>query len=223
MRLTVHEFLTLDGVMQGPGGPTEDPSGGFDRGGWIVPYSDDPDFNAIVTSWFDRAGHLLLGRTTYSLMAPYWPQITDPDNPVAAALNTLPKHVVSTSLTEAPWGPSEIIGDDVVERIRTLKELSVPGPGGTPGGGELQVHGSHGLARFLHDAGLVDEYRLLTFPVVVGGGKRLFDEGAAPAGFEVVRTRTTSRGAVYQELAVSALPAAGEFEVGKDGREAVRG
>lgn len=190
MRLSVNVFLTADGVMQGPGGVDEDPSGGFDRGGWVVPYIDE-DFGAIVDSWFARADAILLGRTTYDMMHPYWRQITDPDNLVASKLNRLPKYVASSTLTDPVWENTTVIADEVVEAVTQLKAT---------GDGELQVHGSCGLARMLQEAGLVDEYRLLVFPVLVGIGKRLFSETAPPSGLNLVDSSVTRAGAVYSVL-----------------------
>ncbi len=209
MRLSVNAFLTADGVMQGPGGVDEDPSGGFDRGGWLVPYADE-DFGAIVNGWFARANAILLGRTTYDMMHPYWRQVTDPDNVVAAKLNGLPKYVVSTTLTDPVWEHTTVISTDVVEAVARLKDS---------GEGELQVHGSCGLAKTLQEAGLVDEYRLLVFPVLVGAGKRLFSEGAPASGLSLVDSSVTGAGAVYSAFTP------GPFSVGRvgveDGRESV--
>ena len=201
MELTVHEFLTTDGVMQGPGGADEDTSGGFTHGGWIVPFADE-DFGAIVTGWFGRAEAILLGRTTYSMMYPYWSQVTDPDNLVAAKLNGLPKYVASSTLRDPAWHNTAELSGDVIAQVKQLKQRP---------GGELQVHGSCGLARSLHRAGLVDEYRLLVAPVTVGAGKRLFTEDAPAMGYTLADSRTTSRGAVYCAL----RPA--QFEVGTVG------
>jgi dihydrofolate reductase len=207
MRLSVNTFLTADGVMQGPGGFDEDPSAGFDRGGWLVPYVD-ADFGAIVDGWFARADAILLGRTTYDMMHPYWRQVTDSENLVAAKLNGLPKYVVSTTLTDPVWEHTTVISTDVVDSIARLKDS---------GEGELQVHGSCGLAKTLQDAGLVDEYRLLVFPVLVGAGKRLFSEGAPASGLTLVDSSVTEAGAVYSAF----TPA--PFSVGRvgveDGRE----
>jgi dihydrofolate reductase len=178
MLLSINTFVSLDGVMQGPGAPEEDPSNGFDRGGWVVPFVDE--LGGIVDDdWFANADAILLGRTTYQLMHPYWSQVTDSDDPVAAALNGLPKYVVSTTLTPetATWDRTEVIAEDVVDRIAELKQAS---------GRELQVHGSWQLAQTLHSAGLIDIYRLLVFPVVIGAGKRLFDDSSRPVSFEVV-------------------------------------
>jgi dihydrofolate reductase len=201
MKLTIHEFLTIDGVMQGPGGAEEDTSGGFERGGWLVPHVDR-DFGEIVTSWFERTEAILLGRTTFMLMRGYWPQVTDPDNLVAAALNGLPKYLVSSTVTEPDWGDTTVLSGDPVEEVRALKERE---------GGELQVHGSWQLASTLHVAGLVDEYRLLRFPVTVGAGKRLFTEDAPAQGFELLESRTTSAGVVYTRLEPTDF-ASGEVE-----------
>jgi dihydrofolate reductase len=212
VRLTVHTFLTLDGVMQSPGEAEEDPTSDFTRGGWLVPYADQK-MGDIVEGWFARCEAVLLGRTTYTLMEPYWSQVTDPDNGTATALNQGKKYVVSTTMTDAPWGDSTVIGQDgdVIAAITELKNH--------PGDGELQIHGSAQLAQTLHRAGLIDEYRLLTFPVTVGSGKRLFEADAPPLGFTVVDSAVTSTGAVY----VAAVPQAittGTFAV-VDGKEAV--
>jgi dihydrofolate reductase len=178
MMLSVNTFVSLDGVMQGPGAPEEDPSNGFERGGWVVPFVDYLG-GVVDDDWFAHADAILLGRTTYQLMYPYWSQVTDADNPVAVALNGLPKYVVSTTLTPqtATWANTEVIADEVVERVTELKKAS---------GRELQVHGSWQLAQTLHSAGLVDIYRLLVFPIVVGAGKRLFDDSSKPVSFEVL-------------------------------------
>jgi dihydrofolate reductase len=190
MKLSVNEFLSLDGVMQGPGGPDEDRSGGFERGGWVIPLFDEQT-GEIVSSWFDRGSAILLGRTTYDLMSGYWSQVTDPENEVAMALNERPKYVASRTLSEPTWHNTTVLSDDAVSAVAALKKQP---------GRELQVHGSCGLARQLHRAGLVDVYRLITFPVCVGQGKRLFEPDDPSYGFDVVTSRTTSTGAMYVEL-----------------------
>jgi dihydrofolate reductase len=121
MKLTLHAFLSVDGVMQGPGGFEEDRSGGFDRGGWLVPYADQ-DMGEIVTGWFAEADAILLGRTTYDMMSAFWSQVTDPDDAVAAALNTKPKYVASTTLRNPSWANTSVLVGDVLARVRRLKE-----------------------------------------------------------------------------------------------------
>jgi dihydrofolate reductase len=186
MKITVNAFLSLDGVMQGPGGKTEDESNGFERGGWLVPYAVDEEFGAIVTGWFEKCDALLLGRNTYKMMYDYWSKMTG-DDPVTQTLNHGRKHIVSGTLTDetATWDNSTVVSDGL-DGVRRLKEQ---------GDGELQVHGSWQLAHSLHNAGLVDEYRLLIFPTVVADGKRLFDDGSVPSGFKVVDRATTPAGA----------------------------
>jgi dihydrofolate reductase len=207
MKLTVHTFVTLDGVMQGPGGRDEDRSNGFEHGGWLVPYVDD-DFGRIVTEWFGHADEILLGRSTYDMMRSFWTEVDDPADPVATALNGLPKNVVSRTLTDASWHNSKVIAGDVVDSVTGLKARA---------GRELQVHGSWQLVRTLHDAGLVDEYRLLLFPVVLGSGKRLFADGAATTGFTLVDSEVTSTGVTHQVLRPTAF-GTGEIVV-EEGRE----
>lgn len=210
MKLTLNEFVTLDGVMQGPGAAEEDVSDGFAQGGWLVPFADE-EFGEIVGGWFSQAEAILLGRTTYELMFPYWSQVTDPDNPAGVALNALPKHVVTSDPDELTWQNSERIdGSELIEAVTALKDRP---------GGELQVHGSAQLAATLHEAGLVDVYRLLQFPVSVGAGKRLFTDEAPPTGFAVAASRTTAAGVSYLELTPAPFTS-GTVEVA-DGREVV--
>jgi len=165
----------------------------------------------IAESWFARTEAILLGRNTYEAMRAYWSQVTDPANGAATKLNHGRKYVVSNTLIRANWGDTTILRGDVIGQIADLKK---------GGRGELQVHGSARLAQALHAAGLIDEYRLLVFPVTVGTGKRLFTHDAPPRGYNLLESRSTRAGAVYQVLTPKVCEAGG-LRV-QDGREAVR-
>jgi len=199
MRLTLTTFLTIDGVMQAPGGPTDDGTDGFELGGWLIPFAD-VDMGAYAAEWFAEADAFLLGRKTYEIMRSHWPDVIDPNDIVARKLNTAPKHVVSRALRSPSWPNTHIVTGDLKPAIEALK--SAPG-------GELQVHGSRELARSLHDLGLIDEYRLWTFPVVLGSGERLFEKGSRPTAFELIETKTTSTGISIQSLVPRAAPTFG--------------
>ena len=186
MRLTLHTFLTLDGVLQAPGGPGEDDSGGFTHGGWSFPYDDD-DFGVAMNGWFEHADAFLLGRKTYEIFAAFWPQAADENDPVANKLNVLPKHVASTTLTSVDWQNSSLLSGDVVSAVAQLKEQP---------GDELQVHGSGDLAHTLIAHDLVDEYRLFFYPVHLGSGKKLFADGLKAAALRLVSSSTTSTGVI---------------------------
>ncbi len=186
MRLTVTEFMTIDGVVQAPGGPEEDRRGGFDLGGWAVPFADG-EVDDFVDGVFDEADAFLLGRGTYESWASYWPAQGDRSRP-STALNTRPKHVASTTLTETSWAGSSLLAGDLDEAVRGLKAKP---------GRELQVHGSCGLVQSLARLDLVDGYRLIVVPVVAGSGRRLFEPGSAPVAFGL-ESRTTSRGVALQ-------------------------
>ena len=183
--LTITTFLSLDGVMQAPGGPTEDPSGNFPHGGWLVPHAD-ADMGKIMTDIFSKADAFLLGRTTCDIFAAYWPRITDPADLIASKLNSLPKYVASRSRSVFPWHNTTGVRD-VEKAVVELKQRFAR---------EVQVHGSAGLAQTLIEKDLVDEYRLLTFPVVLGTGKRLFGTGTVPRTLKLVRSSTTSTGVI---------------------------
>lgn len=186
MRLTLHTFLTLDGVMQAPGGPDEDTEGGFAHGGWSFPYGDE-DFGTAIAGWFAQASAFLLGRKTYQIFRGYWPNVTDPGDPVASKLNTLPKFVASTTLTSVDWHNSTLLGGDAATEVAKLKKRP---------GNELQVHGSGALAQTLIDHDLIDEYRLLSFPVHLGPGKKLFRDGTKAAALRLTGIRATSTGVI---------------------------
>lgn len=185
-KIVVSEFLTLDGVMQGPGSPDEDRSGGFDQGGWQIPFFDDIQMKA-VSEGIAATDAYLLGRRTYDIFAAFWPNQPD-DDPFAETLNGKRKHVVSTTLAEPlEWRNSTLISGDVAAKVAKLKSQE---------GKNISVLGSGKLVQTLAKHGLVDEYWLMICPVVLGNGKRLFEDGFTPAGFELVDSTATSNGAV---------------------------
>lgn len=195
--LVVNTFMTLDGVMQAPGGPDEDPTGGFEHGGWSVNYWDDlmgQQMGATMSNPFA----LLLGRRTYEIFAAHWPHVAD--DPAADALNGATKYVASRTLDEVEWANSILLSNDVVEDVRKLKDGTGP---------EIQVHGSSDLLQTLIEHDLVDRYRLWTFPLVLGTGKRLFGDGTIPAGLRLRDTTTSSTGVV-----IATYEPAGEIDYG---------
>jgi dihydrofolate reductase len=194
-------FVTLDGVYQAPGGPEEDPRDGFEQGGWSFPYGDE-DFGRFVSEVFDRAGAFLLGRHTYDIFASYWPRMTDPADPIASRLNALPKYVASETLTDPGWAGTTVLGGDLAKEVTAVKERT---------DGELQLHGSGALLRSLLDLGLVDTLHLLTFPVVLGAGFRLFTEGAVPTAFRHTAGRVTGAGVSIQSYDLAGRPTYGSF------------
>ncbi len=193
MELTVQTFLTLDGVMQAPGGPDEDPSDGFSHGGWSASFGD-PAVGEFVTDLNSHASAFLLGRRTFDIFRGHWPDHTDPSDPIATAINTLPKHVVSNSLGEADatWrgehpDTAQLVTGDVVTAVQALKDEP---------GDELQIWGSGRLLQTLLRHGLVDRFRLMTYPLVLGSGRRLFEEGILPTTMRAVELTTTDLGTV---------------------------
>lgn len=194
-------FVSLDGVYQAPGGPEEDTSGGFGQGGWTFPYADG-DFGGFVDQSFRRAGAFLLGRHTYDIFAGYWPKVTDPENPVAAKLNTLPKYVVSATVENPEWAGTTVLSGDLGKEVRELKEQTE---------GEVQIHGSGALVRSLVNLGLIDTLHLMTFPVVLGEGRRLFVEGAVPTRFRRAGGTVTGKGVSIQSYDLDGRPEYGSF------------
>ncbi|HEX2296342.1 MAG TPA: dihydrofolate reductase family protein [Actinomycetota bacterium] len=188
MKLTTVTHVSVDGVMQGLGGADEDRRGGFERGGWALPLFDE-EGASLVNEIFRRADAFLFGRWTYEVFARYWGAITDPANPIAAALNARPKYVASTTLTEARWANTTVLSGDVAAAVAELKAKP---------GGELQVHGSGTLVRCLFDNRLVDEIVLLTYPVVIGQGARLFPETGPDVALDLVESRATPKGVTLQ-------------------------
>jgi dihydrofolate reductase len=183
-KLVVNTFLTLDGVMQAPGGPEEDPTEDFAHGGWSVNYWDELMGQKMDESMGPgKQFELLLGRKTYEIFAAHWPHARD--QPGAAELNAATKHVASRTLDKVEWENSKLLEGDLPEAVAKLKEEDGP---------EIQVHGSSDLIQSLLEHDLVDEFRLLIFPIVLGSGKRLFGEGTIPAAFKVTDSKTATTG-----------------------------
>lgn len=202
MKLSVTEFVTLDGVGQGPGSPDEDTSDGFTRGGWLVPHMDSA-FVRRASDWLDLADGLLLGRRTYEAFARDWPRVTDPADPFAERMNTLPKYVVSNTLAEGTWGPATVLKGDAVEAVAGLKARP---------GREVQVHGSGRLADALLEAGLVDTLRLVVAPTVLRAGRRLLSGSGSPAGLRLVKHEATANGLLLLEYEVAGRALRAEYE-----------
>jgi dihydrofolate reductase len=189
MKLTTITHVSVDGVMQGLGGPDEDRRDGFERGGWAPPLFAD-EATTFLNEVFQRADGFLFGRRTYEIFAGYWGVMPDPDNnPIAGPLNSRPKYVASTTLTDPQWADTTVLSEDVAAAIGELKAKP---------GGELQVHGSGKLVRWLLDKQLVDEITLLTYPVVIGQGTRLFPATGPDIALELVDSRATPSGVTIQ-------------------------
>lgn len=184
MLLTVTQFMTLDGVVQSPATPDEDTRDGFDLGGWLPPHFD-ADVADAVSGVFDVADAFLLGRRTYDEMAAYWPSQSPAEGRDRVELNELPKFVATSRDGALTWAGSQRLSGDLVQSVSELKRRP---------GRELQVHGSASLVRSLAEADLVDVYRLVVVPVVLGRGRRLFD-GAPPHSLRLTATRTSGSGA----------------------------
>ena len=195
-KIIVLSMITLDGVMQAPGGPTEDTSGDFEYGGWTVPYVDD-FLGQVMSEQMGRPFDLLLGRRTYEIFASYWPHQT---NPVASAFNKATKYVASTTATKYDWEKTVILKDNVGDQIKKLKEEDGP---------QLQVHGSGNFIQTLLQNDLVDEFWLKIFPITLGQGKRLFDTGTIPAAFTVNESKISPSGVI-----IASFKRAGEVETG---------
>jgi dihydrofolate reductase len=201
-KLIVTAFVTMDGVMQAPGGRSEDVDEGFEHGGWQVPYVDD-DLMGIVMGLFERtADHLLLGRRTYEIFAAHWPRVTDENDPIAVKLNAMPKYVASRTRDNLEWHNSHLLKGEAAQSVAQLKEQL---------DGVIMTQGSSNLIRTLQHHDLVDEYRLLVNPVILGTGKRLFGEGAAPAAWSLTESRATSAGVQYCGYERAGKPEYGSF------------
>jgi dihydrofolate reductase len=189
MKLTTTTMVTVDGVMQGLGAPDEDRRGGFERGGWVTPLFDNQAM-AFLNQVYQRADAFLFGRRTYEIFAGSWGTWPDPgDHPIWTALNTKPKYLASTTLTDPKWSDTTVLADDLATAIAELKAKP---------GGELQVHGSGNLIRWLFDNQLVDELTLLVCPVVLGQGRRLFPATGPDIALELVESRSTPKGVTIQ-------------------------
>jgi dihydrofolate reductase len=199
-KLVAGTFVSLDGVMQAPGGPDEDREGGFAHGGWTYPYWGDPAMDQFIDEQTVRAEAVLLGRKTYQIFAAHWPKVTDPKDTIAVKLNSMRKYVASRTLKSVDWNNSRLLGDDVPGAVRRLKAETQ---------GELQVTGSGKLLQTLIANDLVDEFHLWQFPVVLGTGKRLFGEGTLPGALRLIDSTRFSTGVVVNRYA-----RAGELKVG---------
>ncbi len=198
-RLIVTTFVTLDGVMQAPGGPEEDTSGGFAHGGWTVPHFDE-QVGAFMDRTMGVPFDLVLGRRTYDIFAAFWPTASEEEG--AGPLNAATKYVASRGRPELTWERSVLLEPDPVTAIRALKQQDGP---------ELQVHGSGDLVQTLLGTDLVDEYRVLVFPVLVGAGKRLFGDGTAPRGLRLLEGTVSSSGVVMSRYATEGAVGTGSF------------
>jgi dihydrofolate reductase len=192
--LAVNTFMSLDGVMQAPGGPDEDPTGGFTHGGWGVHHFDEEMMARMAAS---APYELLLGRGTYEIFAAHWPY---DEGPIADRLNSTRKHVASTTLEQLEWNNSTLITGDVAEYVATLKRQDGP---------EIQVHGSPGLIQTLLQHDLIDEFRVWIFPLLLGTGKRLFGDGTLPAALKLVDSEVSKTG-----VTINTYERAGDIDVG---------
>jgi dihydrofolate reductase len=203
-KLIVLSFISLDGVMQTPGGPEEDPTGGFKHGGWVFGYIDDL-FLKVMVKQMSKPFDLLLGRITYEIFAAHWPYANTSENPFAARVNNAKKYVASKTLTKLDRNNSELIKGDVWNEIKKIKEQDGP---------EIQVHGSGNLIQMLLKHDLVDELWLKVFPITLGVDKRLFAEGTIPAGFKLLENEISPSGVI-----IASYERAGEVKTGSFGLE----
>ena len=198
-KLIVTAFLTLDGVVQAPGGPEEDQDGGFAHGGWTVPFFDE-HLGEVMGRFMGGPFDLVLGRRTYDVFASFWPDA--PEEEGGKVLNEATKHVASRSTPALTWERSHLLEGDVADAVRALKEQDGP---------ELQVHGSGNVGQTLAEHGLVDEWHLLTFPVVLGEGKRLFEGGALPRSLTLLESSVSPKGVVCARYADAGDVQTGSF------------
>ncbi len=209
-KLVVGTFVTIDGVMQAPGGPDEDRDGGFEHGGWSVKYWDETMGKMIVEQTL-QPDALLLGRKTYEIFAAHWPRVTDPKDPVASKLNSMQKYVASRTLRKTGWHNATLLPGDAATAVARLKAQA---------GGEIHVAGSSNLIQTLLKHDLVDEFRLWVFPVIVGSGKRLFGDGTIPGAFRLVDAQVSTTGVAIHRYEKAGKLEHGTFEVDERGRTA---
>ncbi len=203
-KLIVLSFISLDGVMQAPGGPEEDPTGGFKHEGWVAGYFDDL-LGKVMEKQISKPFDLLFGRKTYEIFAAHWPYVKGSKDPFAARINNAKKYVASKTLTKLDWSNSELVKGDLGKEVKKLKDQSGP---------EIQVHGSGDLIQTLLKHDLVDELWLKIFPVTLGKGKRLFAEGTIPAGFKLLEGEISPSGVI-----IASYERAGEVKTGSFGLE----
>lgn len=202
-RIIVATFISLDGIMQAPGGPQEDPTGGFSFGGWTAPHFDEA-LGASLGEIFGRPFDLLLGRRTYDIFAAHWPYVTDPNDPIAGVFNRVTKYVASRSTPELAWRNSRHLGGDTVGALQAIKAGDGP---------DLLVQGSSELLQTLWKHRLVDELSVLIFPVLLGRGKRLFGDGTAPSGLRLVKSRSFPAGVIVANYAPDGVVRTGDFQL----------
>jgi len=200
-RLIVLSFITLDGVMQAPGGPEEDPTDGFSHGGWVAGYFDDVLGN-VMERQMSKPFDLLLGRRTYEIFAAHWPHVKTDGDPIAERINKAKKYVASRTLKTLDWSNSELVKGDVAKGVQRIKEQDGP---------ELQVHGSGNLIQTLLKHDLVDELWLKIFPITLGRGKRLFAEGTIPVGFKLLGSEMTPAGVMIADYVRAGEVKTGSF------------
>jgi dihydrofolate reductase len=200
-KILVAAFTSLDGVMQAPGGPQEDPTGGFTLGGWTATYFDEA-LGTSLGSIFGRPFDLLLGRKTYDIFAAHWPYVTD--HPIAGAFTTVTKYVASRSNPKLTWQNSQLLGKDTVASLKKLKDDNGP---------DLLVQGSSNLLQTLWKNGLVDEFSVLIFPIVLGKGKRLFGDGATPAGLKLIKAQSCPTGVIVANYQPAGNVKTGSFQL----------
>lgn len=204
-KIIASAFTSLDGVMQAPGGPSEDPTGGFTLGGWTAPHFDAA-LGASMGEILGRPFELLLGRKTYDIFAAHWPYVTDPNDPIAGLFNRVTKYVASRSRPKLAWQNSHLLGDDVVSSLNALKRDDGP---------DLLVQGSSDFLQTLWKNNLIDEFIVLIFPLVLGHGKRLFGESVPPFGLKHVKSKSYPTGVIVANYEPAGAVKTGSFQHSK--------